>query len=90
LNESLSARRYEVVDKLRASGIGTSVYYPKPVPHMSYYKNRYGYDEDSFPVAAKISNGSISLPVGPHIDRDDARYIAVKVKEVIREMNRGS
>ena len=51
---------------------------------------RYGYDEDSFPVAAKISNGSISLPVGPHIDRDDARYIAVKVKEVIREMNRGS
>jgi len=90
LNESLSVKRFEIVNKLKINGIGTSVYYPKPVPHMSYYKDKYGYDEDSFPVSAEISNRSISLPVGPHVDQDDARYIAVKVKEIISEMNRRS
>jgi dTDP-4-amino-4,6-dideoxygalactose transaminase len=75
LPERLVARRHEVVAALNGRGVGTSVYYPRPVPHMTYYAEKYGYRRDSFPNAAWISAASIALPVGPHLDEDDMRYI---------------
>lgn len=76
-------RRPQIVDQLKAAGIGTSVYYPKPVPFMSYYRQRYGYREGAFPVADWISSGSISLPVGPHLAEDDMHYIVTELKKAI-------
>jgi dTDP-4-amino-4,6-dideoxygalactose transaminase len=52
---------------MKSDNIGTSVYYPQPVPRMSYYRNKYGYDAASYPEAEKISDASIALPVGPHL-----------------------
>ena len=31
--------------QLSAFGIGTSIYYPHPVPRLNYYKKRYGYEK---------------------------------------------
>ena len=75
LAEGLAPRRFEIVDALSSKGIGTSVYYPNPVPHMAYYREKYGYELTSFPAAARLSGASIALPVGPHLDREDMRYI---------------
>ena len=88
LNESLAPKRFEIVSVLKEQGIGTSVYYPKPVPHMSYYKNKYGYGDDSYPVAAKISYHSIALPVGPHVNQEDMKFIIGIFKEAISKCHR--
>ena len=32
--------RLEIINKLNKQGVGTSIYYPKPIPEMSYYKKK--------------------------------------------------
>lgn len=86
LDRSWAGRRFEVVDGLRRRGIGTSVYYPRPVPHMSYYRDKFGYAESTFPVARWISDCSIALPVGPHLTVESMNYIADSLKAVIGEI----
>ncbi len=83
LKDSISKNRFEVVSYLKDNGVGTSVYYPRPVPHFTYYKDKYGYTMESFPVASRISYHSIALPVGPHLSVDDMDYITLKIKEAI-------
>jgi len=86
LDESLVAHRVDIVAAMKARGVGTSVYYPRPVPHMTYYRKKYGYEESSFPVAARLSNASLALPVGPHLTVDDMQYIVSCLKKSILEI----
>lgn len=88
LNEKLTPRRLEIVNYFMQNGVGTSVYYPQPVPHFSYYRNKYGYSDTSFPVAARISGSSIALPVGPHVTAEDIVYIVQVFKSAILEAKR--
>lgn len=85
LDDATAPRRFEIVRGLNAAGVGTSVYYPRPVPHMTYYREKYELPVDAFPNAARISNQSIALPVGPHLGADDMRYVATTLKNVIKE-----
>ncbi len=85
LNDSLAAIRQDVIKFLNERGVGTSVYYPRPVSLFSYYQKKYGYEEKDFPVASKISRNSIALPVGPHLRMDDMEYIAEAVKEAVAQ-----
>ena len=86
LGKRLRTRRDEIVLQLNASGIGTSIYYPHPVPRMSYYRNKYGYDSSKYSGAIEISDHSIALPVGQHVTIDDAEYIAKNLKRIIKEI----
>lgn len=83
LSERLAPLRSAVVAALKAAGIGTSIYYPRPVPLFTYYRERYGYREGTFPVAERISARSIALPVGPHLNEDDMDRIAAAMKTAI-------
>jgi len=85
LKEPLSEKRFEIVNYLNKHGVGTSVYYPRPVPHMTYYKDKYGYSDSSFPVASRISGNSIALPVGPHVSSEDINYMVATIKDAIME-----
>lgn len=86
LNDELAPKRFEIVSELKQNGVGTSVYYPRPVPHFTYYREKYGYTDDTYPVAAWISNNSIALPVGPHLDTDDMNYIVESLKQAIAKV----
>ena len=85
LREPLASKRFEIVEYLKQQGVGTSVYYPRPLPHLTYYKNKYGFEEGSFPVASRISNHSIALPVGPHVTEEDVGYMITTIKKAIQE-----
>jgi len=85
LKPSLVDKRFEIIQNLKRNGIGTSIYYPRPVPHFTYYREKYGYQESSFPVAARISYCSIALPVGPHLSEEDMDYIVYHLKSAIKE-----
>jgi dTDP-4-amino-4,6-dideoxygalactose transaminase len=86
LDEPLQERREEIIDALKANGVGTSVYYPKPLPETRFYRETYGYEPGSHPTAATISYGSIAFPVGPHIEEGDVETIVQTVKQVLSQV----
>lgn len=85
LDDHLAGHRVEIIETLRDVGVGTSIYYPRPVPDLSYYTGKYGFKEGQFPVASKIAYQSIALPVGPHLGRDDMDYIGEAVISTINK-----
>ena len=86
LDEGLVERRPEIMAALGERGIGTSVYYPQPVPRMTYYREKYHEDLSRFPVAADIADASLALPVGPHVNEDDLRYICRQLQDTVAEI----
>lgn len=84
-----SVDRDAVVAHLTAAGIGTSIHYPRAVPLMGYYREKYGYREGQFPVAEWLAAQTISLPVAPHLSEDDPARIGNAVKDAIAAVKRG-
>ncbi|HIM12520.1 TPA: DegT/DnrJ/EryC1/StrS family aminotransferase, partial [Candidatus Poribacteria bacterium] len=83
LHDDLKDYRDKIIAGLKEAGVGTSIYYPHPVPRLTYYKNKYGYQKESYSNAATISDCSIALPVGPHVISSDIDYISESFKKVI-------
>lgn len=86
LAPELLAHRPALIAAINGAGIGTSIYYPRPVPLMTYYRKKYGFGDGDFPVASWISNGSISLPVGPHLGPADMERVAAAVAAAIKDV----
>lgn len=86
LEPPLAEKRVDLIARLNAEGIGTSVYYPQPVPRMTYYRDKYGWRDGNVPAATRISDCSIALPVAPHLDVDDMNYIGDNVQRVAKDM----
>ncbi len=80
LQDGLAGKRAGIIEELNRSGVGTSVYYPHPVPRLTYYRERYGYRPGRFPHAEEVADQSIALPVGPHLDENDMDYIAERFR----------
>lgn len=83
LSPELKPYRLKIKEYLKEKGVGTSIYYPNPVPRMQYYAEKYGYEPELFPAAEQVSDGSIALSVGPHLMSSDYQYVTDKVKEAI-------
>jgi len=83
LDDSIADKRYDIISGLNRAGIGTSVYYPGPVPHLKYYREKYNLKRAAFPNAARISQQSIALSVGPHLDEEDMNYVGKTLKKVL-------
>ena len=76
------ANRDRIREKLHTIRIETSIYYPKPVPMLEYYQEKYGYRREDFPVAEDICRRSLCLSVGPHLDGHHMMYVASQFKAV--------
>jgi dTDP-4-amino-4,6-dideoxygalactose transaminase len=87
LDGRAGARRDGVLRLLGDSGVGASVYYPKPVPRMTYYREKYGYDAALYPEAEAISDRGIALPVGPHLEDGDVETIAEALVAAVGEVS---
>ena len=87
LEGGLQQHRDRIVLGLNEYGVGTSIYYPHPVPRLTYYRDRYGYDPAAYPNAVAISDYSIALPVGPHLTPSDMDRIAETFSKVAQEVN---
>ena len=83
LDDNIAKKRFEIVNSLNTSGVGTSIYYPHPVPELTYYKEKYGLNHSNYPMAKRISDNSIALPVGPHLTSEDILVIANELKKAI-------
>jgi dTDP-4-amino-4,6-dideoxygalactose transaminase len=59
---------------LREQGIETAVYYPKTLPSQKLYRDL-GYDEAAFPMARRLADEVLSLPVHPGLSDTDIEQI---------------
>ncbi len=87
LAKPFASRRDEVIEALKGNGLGVSIHYPRPVPLTTYYRGAYGYRDGQFPNAERISNESITLPVGPHLGEGDAERAVEILKATLDELS---
>ena len=87
LDEDTPGSRNKVITAMQREGIGSSVYYPVPIPLSKYYRGRYGYRDEQFPIAARISRSSVALPVGPHLRETDMQILAECFVRVVGEVH---
>ena len=72
--------RADVIERLRADGIGTSVHFI-PLHLHPYYRRTYGYRPGDLPVAAAEYEREISLPIFPDLGDGE-------VERVVRSLRR--
>jgi len=83
LNERSRILRNDFIVKMSEAGIGTSVHY-KPMHRMSYYRSKYGLEPEMFPVAEKIWQGNVSLPIYPLLSESDLDFIVATVRSILK------
>lgn len=80
--DTLGRTRAQVMDSLRAKGIGTQVHYI-PVPHQPYYVDLYG--RPDLPGAESYFQRCLSLPLYPDLDdADQDRVVDALFQELRR------
>jgi UDP-2-acetamido-2-deoxy-ribo-hexuluronate aminotransferase len=63
-------RREELIGWLRERGIESAVHYPRSLPAHPLYRDL-GYEQTSFPVAQRLADEVLSLPVHHLLSRAD-------------------
>lgn len=71
-------RRDELADFLKTQGIETLIHYPRP-PHLQPAYADLGYARGSFPIAERMAEQVLSLPIGPHLAMGDAERVVEAV-----------
>jgi dTDP-4-amino-4,6-dideoxygalactose transaminase len=71
-------KRDALQQKLAAADIGTLIHYPVPV-HLSGAYSDGKWLRGSFPMAEELSDTVLSLPMGPHLAKEQTRFVAAEV-----------
>ena len=84
LKNRLSKKRDQIIKKINSYGLGTSIYYPHPVPRINYYKKKYGYNPKKYQNSEIISDSSISFSVAPYLRQKEILRIARIINQVLK------
>jgi dTDP-4-amino-4,6-dideoxygalactose transaminase len=68
---------------LKENGIGTGLHYPIPL-HLTQAYAHLGYKKGDFPVAEKLANEILSLPMYPELTKEQIEYVCEKIKAFYR------
>ena len=68
------AHRTTLMEKLKAAGIPTAIYYPKPL-HLQTAFAPLGYTPGAFPVSEDAASRIFSLPMHPYLQESDQNLI---------------
>ena len=85
--KQLSITRDEFISQMAQSGIGTSVHFI-PLHLQPYWRDRYGYSPDDFPVSNKVYPTVVSLPIYPKMTDEDVARVINAVKTILTENSR--
>ncbi len=73
-------QRDNLQQRLTQTGISTLIHYPVP-PHRQQAYADARFDADAFPIASKMANEVLSLPMGPHLPPDQMVAAIAQVRE---------
>jgi len=72
-------RRDELQRHLAEAGIGSLIHYPVP-PHLSEAYSNSGHREAAYPIAEEQSRTVLSLPIGPHLNREAQDHVIAAIR----------
>jgi len=78
----LSRNRF--IEELKARNIGTSVHFI-PIHLHPYYRNKYGYKPEDFPVAYREYQRAVSLPLSAKMSDQDVEDVIEAVCAIVTE-----
>lgn len=77
----IRTQRREALQKhLAAREIGTQIHYPTP-PHLSPAYASAGWKRGDFPLAERLADEVLSLPMGPHISAEQVDFTCTAIRE---------
>lgn len=80
--DRLRIDRARFIEELRARNIGASVHFI-PVHMHSYYRDKYGYRPEDFPIAHAEFQRIVSLPLSPRLTDRDVDDVIEAVSEIV-------
>jgi len=80
--ERLRATRDQIMQALHHEGIGTGVHY-RALHEHPYYRDRFGFQPQDFPVASRIGQRTLSLPFSTALTDQDAGDVIAAVRAVL-------
>jgi perosamine synthetase len=84
---ALGHGRNEVMRRLRTRGIATAVHFAPLHLHRAY-RERFGYGPGAFPVAERIFERALSLPIYPGMTDPDVAEVIEAVRDTLAEIRR--
>jgi dTDP-4-amino-4,6-dideoxygalactose transaminase len=85
--ERLRIDRDEAIRRLDVLGVGTSVHFI-PIHLHPYYRDKYGYAPEDFPVAYDAFRRMISLPLHSGMQDEDVSHVIESVRDVLARARR--
>jgi dTDP-4-amino-4,6-dideoxygalactose transaminase len=79
---ALSIDRDRFIDRMRERNIGTSVHFI-PVHTFSYYRQKYGYKPEDFPVSLHESERLVTIPLHPGLEDSDVDDVVAAVTDIV-------
>ena len=70
--------------QLQERGIGVAVNF-RAIHLLTFYRQTFGYKRGMYPMAEKIGDSTITLPLYPKLTDEEVRYVIQTVKEVTAE-----
>ncbi len=80
----LVENRDGLAEHLKKNEIGYSIYYPMPL-HLQKCFEYLGYKKGDFPVAERVSEKIIALPIYPEITVDEIDYVCDTIKKFYKK-----
>ena len=68
--------------QLKADGIETLIHYPR-APHLQAAYESLGIAPGSLPIAEQLQQEVLSLPMGPHLQREDVQRVVAAVRRSV-------
>jgi len=79
-----SIKRDEIFNALKNNDVGAVIHYPIPL-HLQKAYSDLGYKKGDFPVAERVAQEIISLPIYPYMKDKDIKFVVKLIKEVVNK-----
>jgi dTDP-4-amino-4,6-dideoxygalactose transaminase len=86
--ERLTIDRARFIEELKQRNIGTSVHFI-PIHLQPYYRDKYGWRPEDFPIAYHEYRRLISLPLYPRLCDQDVADVIEAVRDVVEKYREG-
>ncbi len=81
---ALKLTRDEFIEELRARNIGTSVHFIA-IHTFSYYRRKYGFVPNDFPIAHRESERVVTIPLHPGLSNEDVNDVIEAVADIVKK-----